>query len=73
VHTSAFDVTFPDNAIFGASKGSSKAVADGYYVITEPLPKGNHTIQYKSSLVCAGTDCAEPNFAQDIKYTVIAQ
>jgi hypothetical protein len=72
-HTGAFDVTFPDNAIFGASKGNSKSVADGYYVITEPLPKGTHTIQYKSSLVCAGTDCVEPNFAQDIKYTIIAE
>ena len=51
----------------------SKAVADGYYVITEPLAKGNYTIAYKSSLICPGTDCMEPNFAQDIQYTIIAK
>jgi hypothetical protein len=72
-HTSAFDVIFPDNAIFGATKGNSKSVADGYYVITEPLPKGTHTIQYKSSLICAGTDCVEPNFAQDVAYKIIVE
>ena len=72
-HTGAFEVTFPDNAIFGASKGNAKSVADGYYVITEPLPKGTHTIQFKSSLICAGTDCVEPNFAQDVTYKIIAE
>jgi hypothetical protein len=36
-HTGTFDVTFPDNAIFEASKGNAKSVADGYYVICIPL------------------------------------
>jgi hypothetical protein len=69
-HTGDFEVRFPKNAVFGASEGSSKAVGDGYYVITEPLSKGTYTIQYKSSLICPGTDCLEPNFAQDIKYNI---
>ena len=73
IHPDVFDVTFPKNAIFGASEGISKAAADGYYVITEPLAKGTYTIQYKSSLICPGTDCLEPNFAMDIKYTIIAE
>jgi hypothetical protein len=72
-HIGAFDVTLLDNAIFGASKGNSKAVVDGYYVITEPLPKSTYNIQYKSNLICAGTDCVEPNFAQDVKYTITVQ
>jgi hypothetical protein len=72
-HTEDFEVAFPKNAIFGASEGISKAVADGYYIITEPLPKGNHTIEYKSSLICPGTECLQPNFAQDIKYNIIAE
>ena len=73
IPTDDFKVVFPQNAIFGASEGSSKAVADGYYVITEPLVKGNYTIIYKSSLICPGIDCIEPNFAQDIKYTLIVE
>jgi hypothetical protein len=72
-HTGVFEVTFPKNAIFGATEGISKAVADGYYVITQPLAKGTYTIQYKSSLICPGTDCLQPNFAQDVKYTIIAE
>jgi hypothetical protein len=73
-HTSDFEVTFPKKAIFGVLEaGPSKAVADGYYVITEPLAEGNYTVAYKSSLICPGTDCMEPNFAQDIKYTIIAR
>jgi hypothetical protein len=73
-HTDDFEVVFPDNGIFGVTKGGpSKAVADGRYVLTEPLPKGNHTVHYKSSLICLDPDCAEPNFAQDIKYNIIAE
>ena len=35
--------------VFGVTKGISKGVGDDYYVITEPLEKGNYTILYKSS------------------------
>jgi hypothetical protein len=73
IHTPVFQVQFPKNAVFGVSEGVSKAVGDGYYLITEPLAKGTYTIQYKSSLICPGTDCLDPNFAEDIKYTIIAE
>ena len=35
--------------VFGATECISKAVGDDYYIITEPLEKGNYTILYKSS------------------------
>ena len=73
ISTEEFEVTFPKNAIFGAIEGISKAVADGYYVITQPLEKGNYTILYKSSLICPEIDCIQPNFAQDIKYNLIVE
>jgi hypothetical protein len=73
-HTDDFEVVFPDNGIFGVMKGGpSKAVSDGFYIITEPLAKGNYPIHFKSSLICPDPDCAEPNFAQDIKYNIIAE
>ena len=62
---------FPKNAIFGASEGKSKVVADGYYLITKPVTKGKHTIEFKASLICPGADCLAPNFAQDVKYTIL--
>ena len=71
-HTDAFDVVFPDNGIFGVLKGGvSKAVADGRYIITEPLAKGTYPIHFKSSLI----DPSNPdtNYAQDITYKIIAQ
>ena len=52
-HTDAFNVVFPDNAIYGVIKGGpSKAVADGFYIITKPLAKGTYPIHFKSSLSC---------------------
>ena len=61
-----FQVIFPENGIFGVKDaGPSKAAADGYYVITEPLKKGNYTIAYSASL--------QNNFAQDIAYVITAE
>jgi hypothetical protein len=66
VDTEDFEVVFPKNALFGVKEGPSKAVADGYYVITEPVEKGNHTVAYSSII---------PNvpFAQDIKYNIVVE
>ena len=72
--TDVFKVVFPDNGIFGVIEGGiSKVVADGFYIITEPLIKGNYSIHFKSSLICPDPGCAEPNFAQDIKYNIVAE
>jgi hypothetical protein len=70
--TDDFSVTFPENAIFGATKGNSKVVADGHYIITKKLPKGTHIVHYKSNLTC-WSEGLEPKFAQDIKYSIIAE
>lgn len=74
MNTDIFEVDYADNGIFGIIEGGpSKVAADGYYILTEPFPKGNHTVHYKSSLSCLDPGCAEPNFAQDIKYNIIAE
>jgi hypothetical protein len=73
VHTGVFDVVFPKNALFGVTEGKSKVVADGYHIITEKLPKGTYTINYKDSLICPGGDCSAPNFAEDATFTLIVQ
>jgi hypothetical protein len=73
-HTDDFKVVFPDKGIFGVMEGGvSKAVADGFYIITEPLAKGNYPIHFRSSLICPDPDCSDPNFVQDIKYNIIAE
>jgi hypothetical protein len=71
-HTEPFETTWPDKAIFGIEKGgNSSVVADGWYIITEPLAKGNHTIYYKSSL--APDPTGAEGYATDIKYNIIAK
>ncbi|MGZ5470754.1 MAG: hypothetical protein ACXWE0_03700 [Nitrososphaeraceae archaeon] len=72
--TDVFEVVFPNKGIFGVIEGGvSKVIGDGFYIITEPLTKGNYSVHFKSSLICLDPDCAEPNFAQDIKYNIIAE
>jgi hypothetical protein len=72
--TEPFEVMYADNGIFGIAKGGpSKVVADGYYILTEPLAKGIYPVHFKSSLICPDPGCTEPNFAQDIQYTIIAE
>lgn len=72
-HTQVFEVVFPENALFGAAPGRSKVVADGFYVITKPLPEGNYTIETKTSLACLEPDCTAPTFVGENKYHLIVQ
>jgi hypothetical protein len=66
VHSRAFNVTFPENAVFGAKAGPSLAVSDGYWIILEPLPPGEHEIHFKSSLTNPTTGILF--FADEVKY-----
>ena len=69
VHTDAYNLNFANNGIFGIIQGGpTRDVADGFFVMTEPLAKGTYFIHYKSSCCLS----ASP-FAQDITYTIIAQ
>lgn len=72
-HTKDFEVTFPDDALFGVEPGLSKVVADGHYVITNPLSPGNYVIKFGGSLVCFGVDCIEPMFATMTTYNLIVK
>ena len=73
-HTDLFQVDYPEGAIFNARPGISDAIADGYYIITEPLKNGSYSIQYKGSLVCSpnAQGCLPDTvtFAHDINYTL---
>ena len=70
-HTEPFETTWPDQALFGIEKGgNSTVVADGWYIITQPLEKGNHTIHMKSSL--APDPSGAEGYATDIIYNIIA-
>jgi hypothetical protein len=70
--TESFETSWPNKALFGIEKGgNSNIVADGWYIITEPVTKGNHTIYFKSSLLPDPITGAE-GYATDIRYNTIA-
>jgi len=39
IHTNAFELNFPKNAMYNVTEGPSIAVADGHYMISKPLSK----------------------------------
>jgi hypothetical protein len=70
--TDEFQLEFPKNGIFNCPDGTCKAVADGIYIITQPLLPGTHTIEVKGS-VNSNEPIVDPNFSVNIKYTLDAQ
>jgi hypothetical protein len=44
--TPQFKFKAPTPWIFGETGGKGTSVGDGYFVLLEPLPKGEHTIHY---------------------------
>jgi hypothetical protein len=46
VQTPLFDLTFPENNIFGTTAGPTKAVGHAYLIFLQPLSPGNHEIHF---------------------------
>jgi hypothetical protein len=52
VQSPLFDLSVPPDNVFGLEPiNSTQAAADGYYVMVEPMPAGQHAIRIKSSIV----------------------
>jgi hypothetical protein len=70
--TEPFQTTWPNNPIFGnVGGGNTTTVGDGWYILTEPPAKGNHTIAFSSLLKpkADGTGA----YATNITYTIVAE
>jgi hypothetical protein len=64
-----FNLTLPENNIFGLPAGTTQAVADGFWILLEPLPAGNHEIQFGGGLVDVST-AGTVNFATEAVYHI---
>jgi hypothetical protein len=75
INTGAFVLNFPQDPVWGVKEGPAMAVADGHYIISEPLTKGNHTVHWKSDLTCPinDKDCVDFRYSQDVKYNIIVK
>ncbi len=70
VQSSLFDLVIPSDTGFGQGPvGTTRAVADGYYVILEPLAPGKHTFQFSANAVDNPT-IGTYSFAFDLKYNI---
>jgi hypothetical protein len=46
-----FDIAVPENNLFGTPAGSGPAMANGWFFVLAPLPKGHHTIRVAYQVV----------------------
>jgi hypothetical protein len=50
VHSGLFNLTFPQNNVFGVQEGQDEAVSDGYWVFLRPLSRGTHLIEFDATI-----------------------
>jgi hypothetical protein len=67
-----FNATFPEDNIFGAPPGTTKAVSDGNWVFLKPLPAGKHEITAKGPSLDI-TTTATNTFVSDVTYHLTVQ
>jgi hypothetical protein len=66
-----FDVTLPNDNVFGISEGTYRAVADGYWVFLEPLPPGQHEIRLHGAMGNPTAISPTPSFETAVTYHLI--
>ena len=58
----------PEDALWPDYAGTHMAVADGFYVMFEPLPPGPHTVQYRGEFVFPGSYPNSSTFETGVTY-----
>lgn len=51
--------------------GNLDNISDGFWVMVEPLPEGDHTIQFSGGI--CDIDTGDPLFAVDVKYVITVE
>ncbi len=45
-----FNITYPEDNVYGVDAGTFKAIVNGYFLFLKPLPKGEHELLIKGSI-----------------------
>jgi hypothetical protein len=69
---SLFDLVLPNNNVFGLTPGATKSVADGFWIILQPLSASKHEIHFSGSAVDF-TSSGVQNFATAATYHIAVQ
>jgi hypothetical protein len=72
VQSPMFDLVLPSKNVFGLSSGPTKSVADGFWIILQPLSSGKHEINFSGSAVDF-TSSGVQNFATSATYHLTIQ
>ena len=46
-----FNITIPEDNIYGLHAGNFRSLSDGFFVLLEPLPPGKHDVHLKVSVL----------------------
>jgi hypothetical protein len=69
VPSQLFNVTLPQNNIFGAPGGPTQAVSDGWWIMLKPLSTGTHTV-HLSGIVLDNPVTGTQSFAVEVTYNL---
>lgn len=69
VQTPLFNLTLPQNNLFGAPAGPTKSVSDAYMTFLAPLTPGNHVIHF-DQVTLGSPEAGTQNFAYDVRYDI---
>jgi hypothetical protein len=69
VQSPLFNLTLPENNVFGAKPGFTPILSDGWWSLLEPLPPGNHEIHF-SGVVPDNPTTSTRGFATEVSYTL---
>lgn len=70
--SSLFNLTLPENNALGVPAQETQGVSDGYFVMLNPLPSGEHEIRSVGSLTEVTVQGTE-NFASDVTYHITVE
>ena len=74
VRSPLFNITIPEDNVFGSPPGSSGAVADGYWAFLEPLPAGKHKINFAVNVLDnPTTPTTDESYSTDIIYNIAVE
>ena len=69
-HSTLFSFVFSKDNIGGVPPGATQGVADGYWIVTKPLLRGEHTIHFRAVSVDYTTTAASQSFVIDTTYHI---
>jgi hypothetical protein len=67
VQSPLFNVTFPENNVFGVKAGFTPMLSDGWWILLEPLAAGNHNVHF-SGVVRDNPTTGTKGFATETTY-----